>query len=230
MALEIFLNNGSGPHNHHTKFEIILIYCWFYKNPKSKWFSHLDLYGSWQKHANHNTNLWKNLLFYKIRNILGKIKLGVVIAWTISIVKKNSVAIATCLEEFDFLAPISQRVYSHMKVDTIITILLSIATWHEFRSEKNVSYLIEASATQITHVKLTSPISVCSALFHSVELACPRSYVLFLIHSWHFTLTGAVFLLATIMVCRDSQKEPQTVFQLNYMYITVSVGWVVLIT
>ena len=148
----------------------------------------------------------------------------------LALFKKNSVAIATCLEEFDFLAPISQRVYSHMKVDTIITILLSIATWHEFRSEKHVSYLIEASATQITHVKLTSPISVCSALFHSVELACPRSYVLFLIHSWHFTLTGVVFLLAAIMVCRDSQKEPQTVFQLNYMYITVSVGWVVLIT
>ena len=33
------------------------------------------------------------------------------IAWTISIVQKNSVAIATCLEEFNFLAPVSQRVY-----------------------------------------------------------------------------------------------------------------------
>ena len=39
------------------------------------------------------------------------LKLGVVIAWTTSIIQKNSVAIATCLEEFNFLAPITQLVY-----------------------------------------------------------------------------------------------------------------------
>ena len=36
MAMEKFLNNANGPSNHHTKFEIFLIY-WFYKYPKSKW-------------------------------------------------------------------------------------------------------------------------------------------------------------------------------------------------
>ena len=43
------------------------------------------------------------------------LKLGVyvVIAQTISTVQKNSIAIATCLEEFNFLAPISQTVYYH---------------------------------------------------------------------------------------------------------------------
>ena len=40
-----------------------------------------------------------------------RLKLGVVIPWTSSIVKKKSVAIATCLEEFSFLAPIIQLVY-----------------------------------------------------------------------------------------------------------------------
>ena len=31
MAMEIFLNNANGPSNHHTKFEIFLIYLIFYK-------------------------------------------------------------------------------------------------------------------------------------------------------------------------------------------------------
>ena len=41
------------------------------------------------------------------------LKLGMVIAWTISFVKKKKkfIATATCLEEFCFLAPITQLVY-----------------------------------------------------------------------------------------------------------------------
>ena len=46
------------------------------------------------------------------------LKLGAVIAWIISIVQKISAAIATCLEEFDFLVPI--RVYSMTNSSLII--------------------------------------------------------------------------------------------------------------
>ena len=40
------------------------------------------------------------------------LKLGVVIAWTISIVQKHFHCYNSILEEFNFLARISQRVYS----------------------------------------------------------------------------------------------------------------------
>ena len=35
-----FFNNANGRSNHHAKFEIFLSYYWFYKNPRSKPFSH----------------------------------------------------------------------------------------------------------------------------------------------------------------------------------------------
>ena len=38
------LNNVNDPSNHHTKFEIFLICCWFYKNPLSEQCSHRGLY------------------------------------------------------------------------------------------------------------------------------------------------------------------------------------------
>ena len=76
MAVDNFLNNANGPNNHHTKFEIFLIYTVdFIKILKASDFPIIILciYGGWQKRTNHNTNLWENLLFqifYKIRNIL----------------------------------------------------------------------------------------------------------------------------------------------------------------
>ena len=54
----------------------------------------------------------KSLVFIKSAVDQKILKLGVVITWTISIVQKFSVAIATCLAELIFLAPISQRVYN----------------------------------------------------------------------------------------------------------------------
>ena len=49
-----------------------------------------------------------SLAFMKISCKSENLKLGVLIAWTISIENKNSVDIVTCLEEFNILAPISQ--------------------------------------------------------------------------------------------------------------------------
>ena len=55
-------------------------------------------------------------IFIKSAVYQKNLKLGVMIAWTISIV--ISTAIATFLEEFNFLAPISQRV--HMSYQNLL--------------------------------------------------------------------------------------------------------------
>ena len=69
----------------------------------------IDLYGGWQKHANHSTNLWENLLiskdFYKIRNVLEKSQTWWVIAWTISIVQKNFCCHSNMPGGIQFLRP-----------------------------------------------------------------------------------------------------------------------------
>ena len=52
------------------------------------------------------------MIFIKSAVDQKSLKLGVVIAWTMSIVEKKTVTIATCLEEFSFLAPIVQLIYT----------------------------------------------------------------------------------------------------------------------
>ena len=58
-----FLSNANGPSNHHTKFEIFLIYCWFYKNSKSNWFSHTCIWRlAWMCQPQYKP-LGKSLIF-----------------------------------------------------------------------------------------------------------------------------------------------------------------------
>ena len=54
MATEKFLSNANGPSNHYAKFWSIAN-----NNLKVRDFP-IGLYGGWQKHTNHCTNLWEN--------------------------------------------------------------------------------------------------------------------------------------------------------------------------
>ena len=80
--------------NHLTKFEICLIYCWFYKNPRSKqifdrfvlWLAH-----SYQLQYKPMENLLTSRIFVKSAVYRMDLKLCMVITWinSASIVQKN---------------------------------------------------------------------------------------------------------------------------------------------
>ena len=75
----------------------------------------------------------RTFLNLKIKKInWNNFKLGVVIAWTISIVKKNSVAIAKCLQNF-FFALISQLVYTECMTAHNITVQVQLALLMPFQ-------------------------------------------------------------------------------------------------
>ena len=114
----IFFSNVNGPSNHHTKFEAFLIYNQFYKNPKSKRFPHRISW--WLAEHNHNTKSREKSLTFKlfITSIINwyiikkkkQKKLGRVIVWTISIVKKILLP-CNMPGRIQFLAHISQLAY-----------------------------------------------------------------------------------------------------------------------
>ena len=79
-----FLDNGIDPSNHQTKFEACQIFCWFYKNLRSKWISHR--FALWLvESTNHQYKPMGNLLcsriFIKSAVDPTNVKFGVMITW-----------------------------------------------------------------------------------------------------------------------------------------------------
>ena len=76
MAMEFFLNNANDPCK-QSPHQV----CWFYKNPKSKWFSHRFICQPSTIQTYRKIAYFKD--FYKIRIILENLKLNLVIVWII---------------------------------------------------------------------------------------------------------------------------------------------------
>ena len=87
------LENGKDPSNHHTKFEVCWIYCWFYKNPKTKWISHRFVLVAgtfYQPQCKHNMgNSLTSKIFIKSAVDPRNLKFGMMITWVFTIVQKN---------------------------------------------------------------------------------------------------------------------------------------------
>ena len=90
MATKLFLNNAIAPGNHHTKFEIRLIYCCFYKNPRSKKISHkfvLWLAHFYKPQYKPMGSLLSSRIFIKSAVDQMNLKVGMVITQSNSIVQ-----------------------------------------------------------------------------------------------------------------------------------------------